>query len=240
MMTEQLFPASQTNSSLGVSPVLAMFDTAGSPEGLHGIANASSRPPPEVEPQQQQQPPPEKASAPEEPIPPGMGEGFSVLHSVFKADMCAKVARASLDPALLGESAGAQKDFSERVHEALSCFKRKRKFCEELTWSSAETPKMNEFLRGVRWRVLLGAIPADYRTWEEEVRWQREEYSRLREIFSFTKNPPPQPPLLTETGALKPAKLVNTHDLELFVHYFIFYSNYIYIPIQNCIILAQF
>ena len=206
MMTEQLFPTSQASSSLGVSPALTVFEMAGSPDGVYGITNPAVRPTPEVE----QAPPPAEKPAPEEPIPQGLGEGFSVLHSVFKADMCAKVARANAEPT------PPQKDFPGRVHEALLRLKR-GKFCEELTWSSAETPGTNEFLRGVRWRVLLGVIPADYGAWEEEVRWQREEYSRLREIFSFTKNPPPQPPLLTETGAFKPAKLVNVHDLELFV-----------------------
>lgn len=206
MMTEQLFPTPQSSPSLGMSPLLAMYEIAGSPEGLHNIVNASIRPTADAE-----QPSAEKvmADVPEEEIPPGLGEGFSVLHSIFKADMCAKAKRVELEE-------GAE-EFPARVHEALLRL-RVRKYAEELTWSSASTPSTNEFLRGVRWRVLLGAIPADYKTWAEEIRWQREEYSRLREVFSFTQVVPPQPPLLTETGALKSAKLVNTRDLELFVN----------------------
>lgn len=200
-------PQSRVSLSLGAAPLLALSENAITPEVLSAAGHSAP----------EQSPSERVCSEDHSRISPCLGEGFSVLHGIFKADICAKAAHAAAVGATSYETAPAPKSFSTRVHEALSRLG-VHGYCEELTWSSEETPETNEFLRGVRWRVLLGALPADHRTWADEIHWQREEYSRLREVFSFTQKTPPQPPLLTETGELKPAKLVNTHDLELFVN----------------------
>lgn len=236
MISGQLFPGAQPVVSHGVTPLVAVFETAGSSDGLQVIVDAAKGKSPSLEQgqqerttspqpqaqaqqsqqqQQQQQQEQPLLAVQDDDIPSGLGEGFSILHGMFKTDMCAKAAHAEVN---VDESVYVEKDFVARVHEVISCLGQKN-FREELTWSSLDAQKTNDFLRGLRWRVLLGALPADHRTWAGEVRWQREEYSRLREIFSFTKIVPPQPPLLAENGTLKPAKLVNTRDLELFVNY---------------------